>query len=184
VVQVGIEGYYSDTPYIVTREGSAENVQVNGSGYAKISSLIVVTEQYIHHKGKAAYEALISKYELNEKPVVSKITTKYRVAHDLWYTKKFFVLPIIGNNSTERHQNYQIIKDRMQFTCNPSHGVYYNPGSKYTKEGIYIGYSAEPMSMKALKELGEKVGVDFVSYIEQEITDPDDLAILNKLSVQ
>jgi hypothetical protein len=181
VVQVGIDSWYPDTPYVVTREGSAENLQVNGGSYVKASSLIVVTQQYIHLKGQTAYDELVSKYELIEKPVESKLTVKYKVAHDSYQTKKFFVIPVIGNNDKERVQNAKMIADRMQLTARPSYGVYYFEGSTYKKAGVYIGYGAKPISMKALKELGTKVGVDFVSYIEQEITDPKDLAILNNL---
>ncbi len=105
VIQIGIDGWYPETPYIVTREGAAENVQVNGGSYSKISSLIVVTQQYIHHKGQAAYDFLVSKYELNEKPVASKITTQYAVVHDDRVTKKFLDTPVIGNNSHEAREN-------------------------------------------------------------------------------
>lgn len=69
------------TPLVVTRLGSTDRIQLDGSSYGKAKLMIKVNEQYIYAKGQQAFDELVAaqKHKIDTAtPVLkAKVTPKY-----------------------------------------------------------------------------------------------------------
>lgn len=68
------------TPLVVTRLGSTDRIQLDGSSYGEAKLMIKVNEQYIYAKGQQAFDELVAaqKHKIDTTPVPkAKVTPKY-----------------------------------------------------------------------------------------------------------
>ena len=68
------------TPLVVTRLGSTDRIQLDGSSYGEAKLMIKVNEQYIYAKGQQAFDNLIAAQQnkIDTTPVPkAKVTPKY-----------------------------------------------------------------------------------------------------------
>jgi hypothetical protein len=171
-------GSWDARPSVVTRVGTKDNIQTNGSGYASPDLYILVTDQYVKHHGVEAHEKLMQRYPFNEERVKDKSPTlKYIVVKTNRYSKvdqRYYVLSVCGNNQVERNG---WAKERNKLLC--IDGVYSHLIMRPSRYDFVFAYSADPITKKALVELGSEVGIDFLQYVDSEITNQSHVAILD-----
>jgi hypothetical protein len=179
VVECATGGWVRDTPYVVTRVGSAENIQKNGCSYSKPENHVVVTAQYVAYKGQAEHEKLLDIHPIQleavkkkNPPVLCAVAAQsYLMKND---QRKFFVL---------RWEDSEDGRKEYAKTINTIGGGYFsflNLPSAYGERGTKFRPYAKGISTKKLMELGQALGIDFSLWYNMEITDPQVISILTK----
>jgi hypothetical protein len=146
---------------VVTRLGSDDKIQINGSSYGKADYTLVVTEQFKHQFGEEAYNALVEdqREHLNEKPVEKKLPSpKYWLRKEQDYSKllpvRLFVLKIQANNGPETYAQTKAFFDSIpDFDCKDYSGYRMSRGLNKRNEWSYADVS-QLMTAKRMKELG------------------------------
>ena len=144
--------------HVVTRLGSTDRVQVNGSGYVMAEYMMICTEQYVIAKGQEAADKLIAEYKeyFEEKPVEKKLPSpKFHVLRFRHYTDKtvkprYFVVKLQGNieQCVKQYEGFFSQIDLSEF------GQYFSKDCLNKRENwTYAGFE-HIKTMKELKALG------------------------------
>lgn len=143
---------------VVTRLGSDDKIQINGSSYGKADYTLVVTEQFKHQFGEEAYNALVEdqREHLNEKPVEKKLPSpKYWLRKEQDYGKnapvRLFVLKIQASNGPETYAQTNSFFDSIPDFKRNSYRS--SKGLNKRNEWSYADVS-QLMTAKRMKELG------------------------------
>lgn len=157
--------------HVVTRLGSADKIQVNGSSYAKAVYLMVINEQYKIAKGEEAFDTLRMQYEdqMNEERVVKKpnsprfIVLQYgsymngsRDPNPVFY--------VVGTCTT----NQETFKKVIELTKDCNKGEYFRKNSLYPKSMCFSYQDVgRNFSRKALVDLD----MDLDLWIDQRVSE-------------
>lgn len=147
----------------------------------------MVTDQYVKFKGQAEHEKLLDVHPIDLTPVKKKAPPMVWVVSKEVYLNtgiapRYWVFNFAQETVASGNAELCAIRTDMGISTNTStHDLYYSDSRarRWAGAAFEFGYSAKPVSGKKLQEWGVKLGVDFIKFANQEITDPAVLAILH-----
>jgi hypothetical protein len=162
--------------HVVTRLGSADKIQVNGSSYAKAVYLMVINEQYKIAKGEEKFDALRMQHEeyMNEERVVKKphtprfLVLRYadypRNVNGKYTVDQCPVFYVIGTCATIQ----DTVKKINDITKDCSKGEYFERKNLKPKN-MQFSYSdfSKDFSRKALVE----IDMDLELWVDQRVSE-------------
>lgn len=134
-------------PHVVTRIGSTEDVQLNGSSYAKAKLLVVCTQQYAWHAGDEKVKELRTEYaeQINYEPVKTpKASVRYFVIKledkcrnngedGARVDQEYHIIPASGKNEGERKRS---VYNQIEKLKNEYQPLYYVAVSTLVRKTI------------------------------------------------
>lgn len=186
VVDIENGGYFNRTPRVVTKIGAANNFQYNNSSYTKPGNVVVVTDQYVKFKGQTEHEKLLDKHPIDLAPVKKKAPPMvWAVCKESYVargaTARYWVFNYANETLNAGYKELVVIRDMLGIGTDRVDEMRWSERNWSGKPGFEFGYSAKPVSGKKLQEWGAKLGIDFIKFANQEISDPAVLAILNTI---
>lgn len=184
-VVIGLNEKYTHKPYVVTRIGAKDNIQVNGSSYISVNHVLKCNEQYIIAYGQQSYDKLIDEYrehfnftQVKEKGKAIRYAF-IRFENYTTRTSQYFVVCVTGNNYNEIVSSFAKHPLIQQFNKGGYGTRYFSVKQSYLGEthNVFHSYKRVVHSISKLTEYFP----DIVQFIDREVTDPVIIEKYNKI---